>query len=207
MQNGDMQTSTQQAVTWTVVALEAVKIGGPALLTLAGTLIALRHQRRLRDKELDAGARLKARELVFNHYQKKLEKISAMSDSLGKSFAEIQVHLLAPRAPNREAAFREFTTAFLSVVHMAKHEVEDAETHLKTFGLEQKYERELAAIKKFSDKTWPIEGDLQQQMEFLRETLFSLVLIQEALLEARMKELFDEYLPARSVSVIRAQIP
>lgn len=65
-----MQTPSPQEVTWASVALDALKIIGPATLALLGSFLALRHQRLLKHKELDAGARLKARELVFGVYEK-----------------------------------------------------------------------------------------------------------------------------------------
>lgn len=192
-----MQASSSQAVTWAGVALDALKILGPAVLALLGSMLALRHQRLTRDKELDAGARMRARELVFNHYQKKLDKISVMSDNLGKSLGEIQVHLFAPETPDRENAVRSFIPSILAIVVMAKHEVEDAEVQLKAFGLQEKYAREWSVVSQLNKQGGQIEGDLEQQIETIRDSLFSLVLIQEALLEARMNELFNDYLPGR----------
>jgi hypothetical protein len=194
-----MQASSLQVDTWATVVLEALKILGPAALTLLGSLVALRHQRLTRNKELDAGARMKARELVFNHYQKKLDKISAMSDSLGKSFGEIQVEISLPEASEGNSAIANFVASLISITLVVMHEVEDAEDELKAFGMERKYERELAVLNQLANNSWQVQGTLEQQFGTLREMLFSLVSIQEALLEARMKELFHDYLPSRSV--------
>jgi hypothetical protein len=141
-----MQSGSPQEITWPVVALEALKYLGPAVLVLIGSLFTLRHQRLSRQKELDAGARMKARELVFNHYQKKLDKLSAASDDLGRSLGEIQTLMHAPDATDPVPVAAKFLNSFISISLMAKHEAEGIEAELEAFGLRQNYEQELADL-------------------------------------------------------------
>lgn len=196
-----MQSPSQQTVTWAVVALEALKYLGPATIVLIGSLVTLWHQRVSRQRELEAGARLKARELVFNHYQKRLDKVSATSENLGDTFAQFQILLLSPESDARQAV-TDFFKSLISISLSAKHEVGNLEAELEAFGLRKKYQGEIDEINKAVNQTWKIEGDIQQQVDSLRTMLLSMVVVQEALLTARMKELFQEYLPPRSKSLV-----
>jgi hypothetical protein len=54
---------------WADVAYQAVLTLGPALITAGVTWLAFRSQLKLKDKEIAAQAKLKARELMFNSYQ------------------------------------------------------------------------------------------------------------------------------------------
>jgi hypothetical protein len=58
--------SPNQAFTWADVGMEAVRLSIPALIALAGTWIALHSQRMLKKVEIDAQAKLRARELLFD---------------------------------------------------------------------------------------------------------------------------------------------
>jgi hypothetical protein len=193
-----MQAPSLQEINWPVVALEALKYLGPAILVLIGSLFAQRQQRLLRQKELDAGARLRARELVFNHHQKKLDKLSAASDDLSKSLGEMQALMHSPETGDPVAAATKFLSSFISITLMAKHEAEGMEDELKAFGLREQYANELGVLNEMiAAGGWQPQGTLEQQADEARTLLLSLVLIQEALLEARMRDLFSEYLPAR----------
>jgi hypothetical protein len=59
--------------TWADVLFKAVTILGSGLLALAGTWLALRHQRKLKEKEIKSLADFKARELVFDIRRKKYD--------------------------------------------------------------------------------------------------------------------------------------
>lgn len=190
-----MQTPSTQAITWAIVALEILKYLGPAAIALAATYITLRHQRRTKRDELSLSSSLRARELVFNHYQKKLDRITAEVENIAKSFSELQVFLDSPGTVDKGPAVSSFLKALTSIVLMAKHDAEEAADELRAYGLEKKYEYELKLVKQAVDKTWEPKGDLKQNLADFRSLLFSFTLVQEAALEARMKNLFSEYLP------------
>jgi hypothetical protein len=194
-----MQTPPQ-IVTWAEVALDAVKILGPAALALLGSLIALRHQRLLKRQELDAGARLRARELVFTHYQKKLDRVAAAVEEFGRTLGEIEVLLQSPETEGIEKTAANFVATLFSIVLTAKHEVQDAEEELETFGLHQDYQKEMAMMKALKEAPEDFAPDINdpKARENFRNGLLALVLVQEALVQARMKELFQEYLPPRT---------
>jgi hypothetical protein len=195
-----MQASPSQTVTWANVALDALKILGPAAIALLASLLTLRHQRLLKRQELDTGARLRAREMVFDHYQKKLDRLEASAEGFARTLGEIEVLAQSPEAKGVETTAANFAGTLISIALTAKHEMEDAEEDLRSFGLLHRYGKELAMIKRVNDPAPELkpDDDPRKQLVPLREGLFALVLVQEALLQARMRELFHEYLPARS---------
>lgn len=195
-----MQT---QPLTWQAAILQLLQILGPAILILIGTAITLRHQRKLKRDELISSSTLRARELVFNHYQKKLDRLTAASDDLGNSLGGMQALLQSHEPGDPVAVATKFIGSLTSILLMAKHESEGVEDELKGFGLWQQYEKELGVLNKLkSGYEWHPQGSFDQQAEDIRNLLLSLVLIQEALLGARMKELFHEYLPARQLKTV-----
>lgn len=192
-----MQTSLTQTVSWAEVALEALKILGPAVLTLLGSLAALRHQRLSKRHELDVNARMKARELVFNHYQKKLDRVTALSERFSKAVSELQ-RSQQQGGVDPGPAYSAYLETLTLIVLMAKHEVEGVEDELRVYGLEKKYEAELDTIRNIIDKTWQLEGDEMQKFEEYSNAIHTLTLVQQAALDARMQDLFSEHLPAMS---------
>lgn len=70
---------------WADVAYQAVLSLGPASITAGVSWLAFRSQLRLKDKEISAQAKLKARELMFNAYQGLLERREKESIDIGKS--------------------------------------------------------------------------------------------------------------------------
>jgi hypothetical protein len=192
-----MQMPITLAVTWPDVAIEALKILGPAAIALLATLLTLRHQRLLKRQELDVGARLRARELVFTHYQKKLDRVAAAVEEFGRAIAGIEILLQSPETEGVEKTAASFTSTLISIVLTAKHEVQNAEEDLRAFGLLQDYWKELATMKALKDapEEFALEIADPKKRENFRNALFALVLVQEALVQARMKELFQEFLP------------
>jgi len=130
-------------------------------------------------------------------HQKKLDRLTDLSEALGKSFGELQVLLDSPEKTDVGPAVSSFMNTFISIALMARHEAEGAAEELSAYGLEKKYESELKVVRQVVDMTWQPADDLEQRFVDLRGMLFSLTLVQEAVLEARMKDLFSEYLPTR----------
>lgn len=185
-------------LTWQAFFLQLLLSLGPAVIALAATYITLRHQRKLKQDELSISSSLRARELIFNHYQKKLDRISAASDDLNKALAEMHALLQSPEPGDPVAISAKFMGSLVSIALMVKHEAEGIEDELNAFGLRQQYENELGVLNQLkSGFKWQPGGVFERQAEDLRNILLSLVIIQQAILEARMTDLFSEYLPAR----------
>lgn len=70
-----------------------------------------------------------------------------------------------------------------------------AEDELRAYGLEKKYGYELGVVRQVIDQKWQLKGDDQQNFENYCNMLRCFTIVQEAALEARMKDLFGEYLP------------
>ena len=78
-------------VSWSFVTLEAVKVLGPAAIAAIVSIFVTRVQLQVKITELQATARLRARELMFEAYQKHLkdvvEKSSDTANACGKLLA------------------------------------------------------------------------------------------------------------------------
>jgi hypothetical protein len=72
-----------QPLTWKALILQFVLSLGPAAITLAATYFTLRHQRRLQSVEHKSATVLRARELMFGMYQKRLDAYVEHLASLG----------------------------------------------------------------------------------------------------------------------------
>src|SRR6266700_2635623 len=85
-----MQTAPH---TWTDVSFQAITILGSGLIALVGTWIGLRHQRKLKEKEIQSQRAFKARELIFDIRRKKYdqgyEQAGATMGSLGDLLVKI----------------------------------------------------------------------------------------------------------------------
>lgn len=189
-----MQT---QPLTWQAVVLQLLLSLGPAVIALTATYITLRHQRKTKRDELSLSSSLRARELVFNHYQKKLDRISALSENLSKAYGELDAIQRSLGKADLSLAFTNYVQTVTEIVLMAKHEAEGIEDELRAYGLENKYEHELGVVRQVISNKWQPQGEQQQQFENYCNMLRCFTLVQEAALEARMRDLFSEYLPAR----------
>jgi hypothetical protein len=89
----------------TAAFLDPVELG-PALLatlsTLAGVWLTHHFQLKTKKTELDAQAKLKARELIFNSYQQKLDRkreaLSKASSGMGQFIAQVKLGSLSSQS-------------------------------------------------------------------------------------------------------------
>lgn len=70
---------------WPTVASDIVKVAVPSIVTAVVSYKIAKFQLQTKEIELKSQADIKARELIFNAYQKKIERIS----NLDKDFAEL----------------------------------------------------------------------------------------------------------------------
>jgi hypothetical protein len=76
---------------WADVAYQAVLSLGPALITAGVSWLAFRSQLKLKDKEIDAQAKLKAKKLMFNSYQGLLERREKDAVDVGKALGQLSM--------------------------------------------------------------------------------------------------------------------
>ena len=118
-----------QSLTWIDVAMEAVRLLTPALIALAGTWIALRYQRLLKKAEIDAQAKLRARELLFDlkkqHLNRFIESNAPLLGTLGE-----QVGLMLGRGNIEESkVLLQFALDYVRTLN-----INAIENDLKTIG-------------------------------------------------------------------------
>jgi hypothetical protein len=75
--------------TWADVFFQAVTILGSGLLALGGSWIAFRHQRKLKEKEIQSQTAFRARELIFDIRRKKYERSNEETAATMKSLGDL----------------------------------------------------------------------------------------------------------------------
>jgi hypothetical protein len=195
-----MQTQLPtQSVTWVNFAIEAVKILGPAFIALAGTWIALRYQKKLKEVEIDAQTRLKARELMFAAYQQKSDKYTSELREASRVIAGLSAKVTTGNQEEIDEAIEESLKIIYGAAVPMLYSIEGLEEELKHFGLMSRYQKEFEFIKKvdeeeseytdLSTKQWA------EELDRLSKAIGMLVVITQELLDKKRERLFSEYLP------------
>ena len=202
-----MQT---QPLTWQAFLLQLLLSLGPAAVALAATYITLRHQRKLKRDELSISSTLRARELMFGLYEKRLSILLERSALLGETVAKVQVALRTTEDTDKQT---EAISAFFSVIYAQAVQmpefIEEVENELPALGLADKYAGNVSFIKtnlQASFQSIP-PGDPDAVMDnillnMLKAMAF-MINIQRDIVEAKAKELFEEYLPPTSNKLAR----
>ncbi len=200
--------SINSNVTWINFWIEFVKILGPASVALIGTYIGLRSQRKIKEIEIDSQTRLKARELMFNAYQKKADSENAELKEACKIFNDLYLKVSKMRMSQTEnnndiiESFEKSLTV-LSTISVPLHSsFEELESELKHFNLLIKYEDELKTINSFASIISQPPQDLTIQnleltLNIATSALSHIMLIHNEILEKKREQLFEEYLPKR----------
>lgn len=79
--------------TWADVFFQAFTILGSGLLALAGSWVALRHQRKLKEKEIQSEAGFKARQLIFDIRKKKYERSNEQAEDVMKGLGDLLIKI------------------------------------------------------------------------------------------------------------------
>ena len=197
-----MQVNPAQSITWAAVGIEAVKILGPAIVALVGTYIALRHQREIKELEVDGNTKLRARELVFESYKRKADRAVEASEKMGTVFAELDaIFNHSKDDAEKGRALSSVYTLMHSGSGMAEKPAE-LEAELKRYGLLPKFQDVLEKIVAFESKPteeWGIKksdpASLSRFIHDLHEVSLGYAVLREAIMEIKMRELFEDYLP------------
>lgn len=185
-----------QPISWPSFWMEAVKILGPAIVALLGTFIALYHQRRLKTVELDALTRLKARELMFGDYQRKMEQNIRDVQALGKTMAELEMALsLSDDELEKKKMLVAFVGSMNQIMSALSTNLDDLEVNLKSVNLHAKHKPKIDFIKKHFDPANTTPSYISRNHKTITEALAYMVSMQQELIEKKREELFREYLP------------
>lgn len=85
-----MQTTPH---TWADVFFQVATILGSGLIALVGTWIALHHQRKLKEREIQSETDFKARELIFDIRRKKYDRSNEEAGTTMKSLGELLIKI------------------------------------------------------------------------------------------------------------------
>ncbi len=193
-----MQASTSpQQVTWITFAIEAVKILGPACLALAGSWIALRYQRLVKEREIDAQLSLKARELMFESYENKLNAEIAELKDLSKTLSGLKLKALTGSI--NEEAMLDLLSKLGGAPMSLFTSFEAIESDLKRFGLLETYEAEFRFLQEYdpdpSSFDFSNPSVLASSIDNVVKVTRHFTMITQALIEKKREQLFSDYLP------------
>jgi hypothetical protein len=181
----------------------------PAIITLIGTLagtligglitwFSLNYQFRIKKAELQSQSALRARELLFESYQKKLEQINGRSHSAGETIGKFIAQIMT--ATNEDEK-EEILEGFLVIVRALEIDLTDSidelEKELREAGLFEKRRKEISFLREH------IAIDLSnlsgKEMEALQFKIVQALGIETKLLQElvnkKCEDLFSDYLP------------
>ena len=181
-------------VTWSFVLLEAVKILGPAAIAAIVSICVTRAQLQAKTTELQATARLRARELMFKSYQKHLEDVVESSSEAARACGKLLAVLASePDATSRVQTMedvRRALPAFRDVLIEDYAALERDEELTKHHDLEKRCLDAIREISAIDIKTIdPVEGvkKLMRSQSILGEC-------EAELIQRMSKALFSEWL-------------
>jgi hypothetical protein len=187
--------------TWVTFGIEAVKIIGPALLALGGSWLALRYQRKVKQIEIDGQLNLRARELIFESYQKRLEDQTRDLRELAKTLRRTAATMNSGTEDEKTEASALLGEALAGTLNPVLFNVERLEKELEDFDLLSNYKAYVALIKECGSGN---QQDLESNEEkvALTHKFFTAVsylsVINQDLLDTKREQLFRDYLPKPS---------
>jgi len=182
-----------------VIATDAIKILGPAIIAAFATYYASKAQFQIKLKELDKTNEFSARKCLFDFYKERQEKLQKeyekMSESLGRS-----VGFAAGARDDDDQAIRNMLNAYTEMVLMHSKlrpvEIETTLRDMRRYNLEsvaeyKKLESYIERIKKLKPGT---------AFEVLRENVFEIVevyhfilMCNHMVLQRQMDKVFVKY--------------
>ena len=186
-----------KGITWAAVALAL----GPALLaalsTLAGSWLTNHFQRENKKLELDRQAELRARELLFDAYQKRLEEYGKDAQQMTSALGKLAGNLSAEEDEEERQVVWE---ALIQIIQFTLDPLmiwaRDLEVELQAVGLLGGYEAHVRRIKKAlaTDFSKVSLADKDTVLPEFMMVFSSLTAIRDALSTKRCNDLFSKYL-------------
>jgi len=122
--------------TWADVFFQAVTILGTGLVALGGSWLAFRHQRKLKEKEIQSQTDFKARELIFDIRRKKYERSNEDAGATMRSLGD----LLGKISYVAEEKKREVILPALQVIKRGMLEIAISPAPIRAEGLQYMYQ-------------------------------------------------------------------
>ncbi len=187
-------------------------IGASAALlgSIIGGLFAMwtatrahKRQLELQRIQLKGQSELKARELMFVVYQKKMEGFNQAIKDLGGEIGKFGAAVNLPDMEEKDKidAMLSFIATVRVMTDPILERMDEIEGDLRDAGLLTKYERQLSFVKAHlsSDMTAMTFQQVASNFQNLSRALTYITELQHALVEKKSDELFSEYLPSKSL--------
>lgn len=197
---------------WLSVWAEAIRTLGPAVVasaaTLLGSYLLFRNQLKTKVTEIKGQSELRARELLFDAYQKKIDRISKNANEAGTALGQLGALL---RSEEDESAVEEALKSLPYLMKVLKsgfwEAVEDLENELKALEVPAKSADRIVSIKKgISVDIQSVTSFAEVQeifMQWVNAVNAFYVLIEESLTR-KAESLFSEFLPVAGSKSLKA---
>jgi hypothetical protein len=181
-------------------ALGGALIG--SLSTVLITWLTNRKQIELQKNEIKAQVGLKARELLFNSYQQRMNKLESELFQYGSTLGQISGTLAGTEdEEERHKILHHLIKTFRPFMMLFTDTVVDLESELEKVGLLEKREAQLNILRENSgielDET--NGDDLEQHLNSLFKSLAIISLLNQEILNRKCESLFGEYVSTEIV--------
>lgn len=192
---------------WPTVTIEAVKILGPALITGFTSYYIAKFQLRTKEIELKGQAEIKARELVFNAYQKKLEDRAKAAEELGRQLGQLVPYVQELEEKSGIVESTKPLIVLLQIISdVCREDFQDLENDLRQAGLHEKHQKKLAHIQRVLsfevEKLTPQDvATVQNQFLDLTKSYGLIASINNELINKKAMDLFSPLLDGTTTIV------
>ena len=177
-----------------------------ALSTLLATFIAQRGQREVKKLEIEGQQEIKAKELVFENYQRRIERYNQILKwSFDKTEDQMQKIAQDNPACTQEQVTNLFSNMFDSIQEPFQDWIEEIEGELTTLDALETNGRHLEFIKQFlsPDTKANIANNLQTFYRDFQKTSSMIYALNEEVLFRKCNALFLKYLPTSNTGIER----
>ncbi len=191
-----------ESINWTTIILTLGTAIITAFATLFASWIAQKTQRRIKEIEIVGQQEIKAKELLFENYQRRIDRYSEIQKwALDK--AENGLEKMAQANPNatEQDVIKMFEAIFDSIKDPFQDWIEEIESELVVLQATETNKRHLKFIKKFltAETKTNLSENLQTFYGDFQKTTALIYALNEELLHRKCEALFGNYLPTKNL--------
>jgi hypothetical protein len=187
---------------WPTAIVEIAKYFIPAAITATASIWLSRHQYKSKLAELDTQSKLKAREILFGSYQKRIERVNDQVKEMAQAIEKIIPELKrAEETHGTEEALKAFVILVSMTFDVWRDDFIELETEMARYHIAEKWKNQISYLKVFFSQK-PSEFNTANIMPIYLGFMRSAGLISlfnNDLLTERCEELFSDYLPDRKL--------
>jgi hypothetical protein len=187
-----------QNLDWPTAVVEIAKYFVPAAITALVSILISRYQWKTKEIEISGQAEIKARELLFDSYQKRIERIGNFGRDMGEAMGKLLPYL--QDWGKTETGNDQIAIVFLEIIKIAigthRSSLIELEEELKKVGLLQAKQGDVTFVKNFLSVDPNLLTAQQFGPVFLNfiKTLSIMDGLQQDLLHKKSQDLFEAYL-------------